>query len=158
MKIIKTNIEKKEKFYKKIFTIIVVICFFVLSFPQVVSSQGFNGDTKSYGFIISYESDGNYIIIDQKNCRIRHMVNDLLRENIQVYWTIENITVNITRMYSEFSNESRLFERGSFIIPFTGDFIDDNKIISIVYDYNKTSEIETNNFQPIPIYILLEKY
>ena len=105
MKIIKTNNKKKERFYKKIFSIIVVICFFVLSFPQVVTSKGFNENSKSYGFIVTYESEGNYTIIDQKNCRIRHMVNDLLRENIQVYWTIENITIYITRIHSEFNNK-----------------------------------------------------
>ena len=36
------------------------------------------------------------------------------------------------------------FEKGSFIIPFTGEDVIDAKINSIIYDYNESSEIEEN--------------
>ena len=138
---------------------LIVICFLTLSISQTTADKpNFkNSEQICYGFILSYLTSGNFSIIDQINCRVRHMINDLLREKIQIYWTIENITVNITRMNSEFFYESRLFERGSFIIPFMGDLTDDKKIISITCDYNQSSEIEINEEINVPIYILLNQ-
>lgn len=157
MLICKTKLKYlKKRFNKKSLPFIIVICFFTLSYPQSLADQGFNEETNAYGFITTYITTGNYTLIDQINSKTRNMINDLLQEKIQVYWAVKNFTISITKIYSEF-NESKFFERGSFIIPFTGNLTDDNKIISIIYDYNQTSEIEINNSFPVPIYILLEQ-
>jgi hypothetical protein len=145
-------------YYKKIFSSLIVIFLLFLSFNHSSASKVYNEEDKSYGFIITYERVGNFTIIDQINCKIRHMINDVLREKINVYWTAENITAKISKIYPKFNNESKFFESGSFIIPFTGNITDDKKIISIIYDYNQTSEIEINNDLKIPVYILLEHF
>jgi hypothetical protein len=153
------NKKIKKKLYKKMICAFIVTCFLTVLINQTTAYQQKLENTEQicYGFILSYLTFGNFTTIDQINCRIRHMINDILREKIQVYWTVENITVNITKIDSEFLIESRLFERGSFIIPFSGNLTDDKKIISIIYDYNQSSEIEINEEIKVPIYILLDQ-
>lgn len=49
------------------------------------------------------------------------------------------------------------FEKGAFIIPFTGEDSKDIKITAILIDYNQSIEIEENKITNIPAYILLEQ-
>lgn len=142
---------------KKIICFGIIICFLIPSIINRTAISVPNEDLKCYGFIVNYTTEGSYSIIDRINCKIRHLINDLLREQIPIYWTAEEINVNIKKMNSSYIGQNKLFEPGSFVIPFTGNSIDDKKIISIMYDYNQSSEIETNDEIPIPIYIISEQ-
>ncbi|MCK4365466.1 MAG: hypothetical protein KAW45_05405 [Thermoplasmatales archaeon] len=144
---------------KKVICTIFVTCFLSVSINQCIADIQIpeKSDPLCYGFIVSPITDGNFTIIDQTNCRIRHMINDLLREQISVYWTAESINVIIKEMNNSAKEQNKLFESGSFIIPFTGNLTDDKKIIAIIYDYNKSSEIEIDDEQTIPIYIISEQ-
>ena len=53
--------------------------------------------------------------------------------------------------------EAVSFEKGSFIIPFTGNTSVDTKIIVIMCDYNCSSEIEEDNEQKISVLLLREQ-
>jgi len=144
----------------KIMSVILIGIIFITSFSSAIA---FNRNTKNmensglecYGFIVKLVKNNIYTN-DQFNCKIRHMINDILREDFQVYWTSENITVDVKDMNTNITLENLFFERGSFIIPFTGDETKDNKLISITYDYNQSSEIDYENDLSIPIYLIME--
>ncbi len=50
-----------------------------------------------------------------------------------------------------------LFSKGAFFIPFSGDKFKDAILISIIYDYNQTHELNINNQIKNEAYILLER-
>jgi hypothetical protein len=147
---------------KKTIAFLIVSCFLTISINQVIaykeSSIEIHRDleeTLCYGFIVSPVKCDNVTIQDQINCKIRHMINDLLREQIQVYWTAEDVIASIIEIDS---NEEKTvsFERGTFIIPFTGNIGVDTKITVLMCDYNCTSEIEEINKQKISVLLLRE--
>lgn len=148
-----------KRFFRKMICFVIVICFLILSMNPSIAD--FKKDEKleqlCYGFIVSPITSGNYTEIDKINTRTRHLINDFLREEITIYWTAEKINIDIKKINSGLVYENKLFESGSFIIPFTGNLIDDNKIISIIYDYNQSSEIEIDDELNVPAYIVLEQ-
>ena len=84
------------------------------------------------------------------------MINDFLRESLTVYWTTKDITTLIIEI-DNFKESEMFFEKGTFIIPFTGNNTYDTKITSIIFDYNQSSEILTEEILTIPIYLLIEQ-
>ena len=156
---LKYDLMKNKDFYRFI-VLLIVFCFFNLPLNQNISasfSQNYS-DSDSYGFIVSLINHTNESYENRVNCKIRHMINDFLRDDIPVYWTAENITVNVKRMIDAgISDEENkiFFERGSFIIPFTGDEGKDSKVSVVVYDYNESSEIGRSGVLKIPVYVLI---
>ena len=141
---------------KKIISSLIIICFLTISTNQCDANYiKTEEDLMSYGFIVPSVEYENLSIENQVNCKIRHMVNDLLREKIPVYWMTINMTITI-RKIDDFTEQEMFFERGTFIIPFTGNDVNDTKIIAIICDYNQSSEIETKNQIQIPVYELTE--
>ncbi|MCK4365257.1 MAG: hypothetical protein KAW45_04350 [Thermoplasmatales archaeon] len=143
----------------KIIASIIVICFLSVSLNQyAVSSEPLNDSIPlCYGFILPNAILDNKTLENQIFCKIRHLVNDLLREDISVFWTSSNMTINVSKINNGKIEENLLFEKGSFIVPFTGVDIVDLKIIAIVCDYNQSSEIEQNNNAKTPVYLLKEQ-
>jgi glutamine amidotransferase-like uncharacterized protein len=142
---------------KRIMCFLLIICFLIPSLVNCTAISVLDEDSKCYGFIVTYVTEGNYPIIDRINCKIRHLINDLLREKIPIYWNAEDINVDIKTINSNYINQNKLFGPGSFIIPFTGNPTDDTKIIAMMHDYNQSSEIEIIDEITIPIYIVLEQ-
>lgn len=101
-----------------------------------------------YGFIIPEK---------QVNSKTRNMVNDILRENVSVYWSKNDFNTTICRI-KEGSNVSNYFDmffgKGSFIIPFTGDLRKDTIICIIVHDYNNSCEVTLGEDKIVPVYLL----
>ena len=150
------------KMNKKTIALLIVTCFLTISINQVIAHpesiidiQRDLKDTLCYGFIVSPVKCDNVTIQDQINCKIRHLINDLLREQIPVYWTAEDVNASIIEINGS-EEETVSFEKGTFIIPFTGNTSVDTKIIVIIYDYNYSSEIEEDNELKISVYILRE--
>lgn len=147
---------------RKTITLLIVICFLILPINQCVANPEHNitaQDTTEeptssyYGFIIAMAEYENATIENQVTCKNRHLVNDLLREQITVFWSSENFTANITNI--SLSNEEEIFfEKGTFIVPFTGNDTLDTKLIAIIWDYNQSSEIENNNKVKARVYLL----
>ena len=112
-------------------------------------------DTDCYGFIVPLPSSEESTYETFQNSKVRHLINDLLRENITVYWSSCNFSV----MSKEIDNESDVVERhykkGDFIIPFSGDIYKDLLTTAVIYDYNKTSEIEDDDFLKTEVYKLM---
>jgi hypothetical protein len=145
------NKNVKKIMFSTIFSLVIVIS----SFNYGIASKIKTENTEYYGFILPLFECENETFENQINCRIRHLVNDLLREQIPVYWASTNFTAVVSTI--NFENESEMdFEKGSFIIPFTGDDYNDTKILVIIYDYNQTSEIENDSQIGIPVYLIME--
>jgi len=134
---------------RQVISILVTICFLTVALSQGTANPTFTDEALCYGFIVSPIIHKNSTIENQINCKIKHMVNDLLREQIPVYWTTTNLTILTSEM-------EQIFEKGTFIIPFTGNDTADTKLTAVIYDYNKSCEIEENNEIKIPIYEIME--
>lgn len=114
----------------------------------------FENSEKCYGIAIPLIRGENlpYNSIQQS---IANMVNDILRLNVPVFWAASNFSV-ISRKIANSTTEERFFEKGTFIIPFTGDHSTDVLLISIVVDYELGSEID--EFYPVDLYFIMESF
>ncbi|MCK4366075.1 MAG: hypothetical protein KAW45_08485 [Thermoplasmatales archaeon] len=140
---------------KKLISLLSVIILLTLSINQCIAQTDLKEELSCYGFIVSPVKYENVTIQDQINCKIRHMVNDFLREEIPVFWTTAEIAASVKEIDQELQIEMS-FEKGAFIIPFTGNETQDIKIAAIIFDYNQSSEIEESNEIKIPVYVLME--
>jgi len=139
----------------KVVSVLIVICFLAISMNRCIANPGSQKDSSCYGFIAPLFKCENITVEDQINCKTKNMVNDLLGEQIAVYWTSTNITASIRKINDE-TGQEMFFEKGTFIIPFTGDNVQDKKIIAVACDYNQSSEIEAGDLIKIPVYLLME--
>ena len=154
--LIKNKIKKKALYY------FVIICFLLSPINQCIANQKPNTTEKGiladstllyYGFIIPMTGYENAIIENQITCKNRHLANDLLREQIPVFWASEYFTAYITDI--TLSNEEEMFfEKGTFIIPFTGNDTLDTKLLAMIWDYNQSSEIDSNSEIKVHVYLL----
>jgi len=78
---------------KKIICYLVVICFLTISINQnfADSKPPKYPSSLCYGFILPIVIFENKTFENQIFCRIQHLVNDLLREDVPVYWAASNI-------------------------------------------------------------------
>jgi hypothetical protein len=140
----------------KIIIVIFLLFFNNLSTISLVKTSKINSidNGECYGFIIPLPSGEDTTYETFKNSKVRFLINDLLRENVEVFWTLDSF---IAECKSFFIDKSILeFNKGTFIVPFEGNISKDKLIISIIVDYNISSEIDFNNFS-IEIYILTER-
>ncbi len=150
------NDKNFNKFNKKFLFIFMI--FFLIIFPtnqfSVVSKS--NENEYCYGFIVPVINSENISLNNKLNNNIRNMINDLLRENISVYWIVDNVNTIVKKINNdtEFAMD---FDKGSFVISFTGDNFLDLKCTAIICDYNQSNEIQENNIQ-VPIYLLIEPF
>jgi hypothetical protein len=112
-----------------------------------------NEENSCYGFIIPLPSGLDTTEETLENNLVRHLINDLLRENITVYWSNKNFTTSVQNFLNE-NNQEKIFKKGDFIIPFTKNNYLDNLIISIITDYNISSELDQKQ-KRIEVYKLM---
>ncbi|UCD13699.1 MAG: hypothetical protein JSW60_09100, partial [Thermoplasmatales archaeon] len=111
-------------------------------------------DFDCYGFVIPIPSgDSTYETF--VNSKVRHMINDMLRENITIYWSSRNFSELSKDMDKNSIIYDNFYEKGAFIVPFSGDIYKDVMATAIIYDYNETSEIE-NWFPKVGVYKLMD--
>ena len=145
----------KTKYPIKSLTIFLTILFFSSAIQYTCANEIMEDELLSYGIIVPLMKIDNASIQNQINCRVRNMINDLLREQIPVYWTKINISINVSEPNDIENFYEKFLEKGTFIIPFTGEVNHDAKILSIVGDYNQSSEIENESL--IPVYLTIDK-
>lgn len=143
-----------SNFYKNIF----LICLIILSNLYVVSSVKNditnNNEESCFGYIIPLPSGKDTTYETLQNSKVRFLINDLLREKIDVFWSNESFNT----LCKSFSNNVSMikFEKGTFIVPFSDDIYIDKLITSIIIDYNISSEIYDNSSN-VEIFYLMEK-
>ncbi len=126
------------------FVVVSTILLFIL--PTLVTGEFKKNDEEVYyGFIVSLPMDDedNYDNYEQQKI-VRYMVNDLLRNNISVYWVSSNFTAVSSTMFSNsfFQNN---YKMGDFIIPFTGNQKKDALINVLIIDYYSNHELNKKN-------------
>ena len=109
--------------------------------------------TLYYGIIVPIPSGEDTTIETFENSRIINMINDLLRLEITVYWSNENFTA-LSRRFDSNETLELSYNKGTFIIPFSGENIKDAIIISIVSDYNQTHELDAQSLIKNEVYLL----
>lgn len=139
----------------KIFAVVIIIFLIISSFNIVASENKNYNEQNSYGFIIPLPQGEDTTIETFEISGVRHLINDLLREKIDVYWLSKNISISSRNLANNNDIESRFFEKGAFIIPFTGISYIDTLIISIVNDYNSSSEIDDDDIK-VKSYLIME--
>jgi len=140
---------------KKVLSSLLIIFFLIISISQGLADSNSLKETECCGFIVPLVKYKDAVLEDLVNCKIRNMINDFLREQISVYWIATNVTASIRSIEGEIEQD-KFFERGTFIILFTGNNTLDVKIIAIACDYNQSNEAEENNTIKIPVYLLQE--
>jgi len=128
----------------------------ISSFPTPSASNASN-NSLCYGFVVPLPQGEDTTIETFEDSRIRNMINDLLRENISVYWSKEDFSALSKTLDLYGSTEEKTYEKGTFVIPFSGDEYKDALITSIVNDYNQTHELDDQNSITSKVYMLQDE-
>jgi hypothetical protein len=107
-----------------------------------------------YGYIVPLPATTFTTNETLNNTQVRHLINDLLRLHLSVYWSSTSFlalsqplgTTNISVIY---------YAQGSFFIPFSGDDDADAMLTAIIFDYQHTHEIDSSGI-PVDIFQLME--
>jgi hypothetical protein len=113
-------------------------------------------DVPCYGFLIPLPQGRDTTNETMNNSLVRHLINDLLRENLQVYWLLENTMFSVLRLDHQWSNELKNIQPGAFFIPFTTDMVNNVLLATIVYDYNYSHELALPTNERVEAYLVNE--
>ncbi len=144
-----------NKVYYRGIAVLLVFSLTICNFNVNASIENEDSD-QFFGFLIpdfDYEDD-EYENLVYRN--IMNLINDLLRENISVYWITNNISMNVFNLYDDHSQLME-FREGCFIVPFSGNVENDYKLTNIIYNYNYTCEIKSIIDIQIPVFLILEQ-
>lgn len=111
--------------------------------------------SECYGFILPLPSGEDTTEETFQNGRVHHLINDLLRENISVYWSAGNFSALCKDMNYDSTVTEMCFSPGDFIVLFSGDTSLDTILVSVMYDYNRTCEIGDADSYQIEMYQLM---
>jgi len=138
---------------KKLIESLFILCMIIVSSTVTLNAQPAQEESSRnsasavsypcYGYIVPIYPDDVYTT--QK--KICNLVNDLLHEEITVYWLTSNLTVKISNLL-ENGIRYKGFNKGSYIIPITNDTQVDFNIISTLYKYKE--------YYPLEVYELKE--
>ena len=112
-------------------------------------------DDNCYGFVVPLPSGIDSTDETFQNSKVRHLINDLLRENVTVYWSSCEFSAISKEMNTESEIVERGFNKGDFVISFSGSLTKDILTTAIIYDYNISSEIEQDDLLKTEIYKLI---
>jgi len=114
--------------------VISVIFILIMQFNPISTSRisTSNNSNECYGFIIPVtRNQSNNIQME-----ISKLVNELLRNDIELYW-ITNQTYVFSKTFDKNSSvDNNYFENGSYIVPFSSNKLKNAIASSIVYKYN----------------------
>jgi len=99
-----------------------------------------NDDSILYGFAINVTPDQTYSVQSE----IVKLINELLHENIKVYWLSSDASLSVQDIKGEKTIAKQSFNKGSYIIKTSDDSYLNSKAIFLTYKYSMTKEIETH--------------
>jgi len=91
-------------------------------------------DDNCYGFVVPLPSGIDSTDETFQNSKVRHLINDLLRENVTVYWSSGDFSAISKEMNNESDIVERGFNKGDFIISFSGNLTKDILTTAIIYE------------------------
>jgi len=143
-------------FWKSTMLICLVLTTGMISVPVVNPYKEYiGGDESCVGFLIPLPAGNDTTIETLVNSRVRFLVNDLLRENVGVFWTLEPGSAMCKSLTKEMSTKEIQFGRGAFIVPFLGDNGFDQLITAVMVDYSIASEIDRQPYV-VDIFCLMD--
>jgi hypothetical protein len=110
-----------------------------------------------YGFVVPLPQGEDTTLETFEDSRVRHMINDLLREDISVYWSETDFSALSKTLNTHGYVQEILHKKGAFVIPFSGDLYKDAMLVSIIYDYNQTHELDNQSLIKNEAHMLMEK-
>jgi glutamine amidotransferase-like uncharacterized protein len=128
---------------------------------QIFSDKNLNdlankNDNDIFGFIISYPSSLEISNNQEIQYKTLNMINDLARNNINIYWITKDIELFTKNILSTQLPENRIFSKGSFIIPFTGQNSKDIISTIIISEYSNNGSILNVENISKNIYFIIE--
>jgi len=111
-------------------------------------------DFECYGFIIPLPAGNDSTYETFLNTKVRNLVNDLLREDIVIYWSACNFSVYSKKLNSDMISDN-FFEKGDFMAPFSGEGHKDTLATAIIFDYFFDCEIDDDVLN-VEVYMILE--
>jgi hypothetical protein len=145
------------KFFKsQIFFSFIITLILISSFKNISAEYIVDDDIDCYGFIVPLPQGRDTTTETFERSKVTQLINDLLREEIDVYQSKEDFSANI-KLIDENNVKELFFFKGAFIIPFSGDEYKDKLLTSIVYDYNQTHELNFENHIKSKVYVLIEE-
>ena len=138
--------------------LVLLICISIIPIDFGTANEDVDSKDKKecFGFIITYSEGKNTKEETFEITRVNNLINDLLRLNLSVYRAKKDFAVYSENIFFNQTKE-RNFQRGSYIIPFTGTDFTDSLIVSVIYDYNQTHELDSEEQSNTKTYLLLEQ-
>ena len=111
-------------------------------------------DFECHGFIIPLPAGNDSTSETFLNTKVRNLVNDLLREDIDIYWSACDFSVYSKKLNSDMISDN-FFEKGDFMAPFSGEEYKDTLATAIIFDYLFDCEIDDDVLN-VEVYVILE--
>jgi hypothetical protein len=130
----------------------------LLLFPSISFSaqNSLENDLSCYGFVIPLPQGKDTSLETFQNSKVHHLINDLLRENITVYWANNDFSAKSQSISLDKPIEMLSYKKGAFIIPFSDNIYTDALITAVILDYNYTNELDNQSHIHNNAYLLMQ--
>lgn len=120
------------------------------------AQNGLENDLSCHGFVIPLPQGKDTSLETFENSKVHHLINDLLRENITVYWVSNDFSAKSQSISLDKPIEMLSYKKGAFIIPFSNDIYTDALITAVILDYNYTNELDNQSNIQNNAYLLMQ--
>jgi len=145
-----------NKTFKQILVFSITILFLINIPLSEASMSASNSSDECFGFIIpvnQYQSNNLQI-------NISILINELLGSNIEVFWITNMINVSSKTLDEDSPVENNIFEKGSYIIPFSDDQTVSLMTTNIIFNYYAKDIVASyklmESIENIEVYQLVE--
>ncbi|MCJ7570505.1 MAG: hypothetical protein MUO82_01300 [Candidatus Thermoplasmatota archaeon] len=140
----------------RILTFNICLILLISSFGNFFAKPDSINNSMCYGFVVPLPQGEDTTLETFTDSKVRHMINDLLREKITIYWSEDDFSVLSKPLDMSYAAQEIFYKKGAFIIPFSGDVYKDALLISIISDYNQTHELENQSLIQNEAYLLMQ--
>ena len=113
-------------------------------------------DLECYGFIIPIPPISEIADMPEIQYNLFNLINNILRNQINVYWIPYNIELLTKKILLNESPKPENYNKGSFIVPFTGNSFLDIMSIVIISEFRYTNDMHKEHTLSSEISILME--
>lgn len=113
-------------------------------------------DLECYGFIIPIPPSSEIADMPEIQYNLFNLINNLLRNQIPVYWIPHNIELLTKKIFLNEFPEPENYNKGSFIVPFTGDSFLDTMSIVIISEFCYTNDTHKEHTLSSEVSIIME--